>query len=283
MSFHSPKSLQEAFDLLSTGGCQILAGGTDFFPGGGAKHGHGDILDLSRIAGLRGISRDSDGWCFGAMTTWSDIARAALSPEFAGLQQVARAVGSVQIQNLGTLAGNICNASPAADGVPALLTLNARVGLGSAAGNREVPISEFITGPRATVLRPGEIVTAIRIPDCSGRTGAAFVKLGSRRYLVISIAMVAAVLVLEGDQIAEARIAVGACSAVATRMLKLEADLKGLTEPEVAAMDFDQAAYLSRLAPIGDMRASAEYRLRSVPTLCRRAVLAAFTGAMHDA
>lgn len=286
MSFHSPETLQEALALLGAGPRRLLAGGTDLFPGNGAGPGPGDrvdLVDLSRIAGLRGISRDAQGWRLGAMTTWRDLSRARLPARFAGLQQVARSVGSVQIQNTATLAGNICNASPAADGVPALLTLDAQVEIAAPQGPRQLPLDAFITGPRATVLGPDEIVTALHVPHGPGCRGAAFEKLGARRYLVISIAMVAAELARDGDRITQARIAVGACSPVALRLPHLEAALVGLRRAEIAAMAFDRPEFFTGLAPIDDMRATAHYRRQMVPVLCRRAVLAALAGAQNDA
>jgi CO/xanthine dehydrogenase FAD-binding subunit len=188
------------------------------------------------------------------------IAEAVLPPAFDGLKAAAREVGSVQIQNRGTIAGNLCNASPAADGVPPLLALDARVEIASEAERRELPLSAFITGYRRTALGPGQIVTAVIVPKPSQHARSAFVKLGARRYLVISILMAAAVL--ERDEqgaIRHAAIAVGAASPVAQRLSPLEAALRGLPAGERPSVHV-RAEHLAVLSPIDDVRATADYR-----------------------
>ena len=191
---------------------------------------------------------------------------------FDGLKLAAREVGGVQIQNAGTIAGNICNASPAADGVPPLLTLNAELELAASRGTSIVPVEKFIINNRQTRRAQDEIVTAIRVPRPSQPTTSTFLKLGARRYLVISIAMVAAVLERASDgTVAAARIAVGSCSAKAQRLRLLERALIGQpVSPGLAAIA--EPSHLSRLAPIDDVRGTAEYRLDAALTLVRRAL-----------
>ena len=156
----------------------------------------------------------------------------------AGVLRRAQARGAgrsaaLQVQNRGTIVGNLCNASPAADGVPNLLALDAVVELASVRGTRRVPVAAFVTGNRATVRAADELVTGLFVPDPAAggrgrRRRSTFLKLGARAYLVISIAMVAAVLVRDADgRITSARVAVGACSAVAQRLAALEAELAG--------------------------------------------------------
>lgn len=264
MTLHRPDSLDAALALLAEGGV-LLAGGTDVYPALRDGTPPARMIDLSRVAGLRGIARDGDLWRIGGATTWTDIVRADLPPCFDGLKLAAREVGSVQIQNAGTVAGNICNASPAADGVPALLTLEAVVEVTGAGGVRRVALGDFIKGPRQTDLRGGEIVTALLIPDAPGQ--GAFLKLGARKYLVISIAMVAAVVELSGRRIAGARVAVGACSPVARRLSALEAALVGTSAEDIASIC---ATVPMDLSPIDDVRASAIYRGDAVRTLISR-------------
>lgn len=261
--------MDEALGLLQGGDLRVVAGCTDFFPsqpmGGRCR----DILDLTRVAGLRGVSATADGWRIGATTTWTDILRAPLPPAFDALKAAAREVGSIQIQNAGTLAGNICNASPAADGVPPLLALEAEVEVSSGAGMRVVPLARFITGVRATALQPGEMVTALHIPRAAGEGTSAFQKLGARKYLVISIAMVAVNLRAEGGRIAELRVAVGSCSPVAMRLPALEAALVGRRVDDFGTMD---PAWFAPLAPLDDVRGSSAYRLSAVAELCARTI-----------
>ncbi len=272
MTYFAPDTLDDALAHLDTTGMSIVAGGTDFFPAMGVAPQA--ILDVSRIKGLRGITLDNAGWRMGAATTWTDVINADLPAAFDGLKQAAREVGSQQIQNTGTIAGNLVNASPAADGVPPLLTLDAQVEVASARGVRVMPLSEFITGVRQTALRAGEIVTAILIPPLPDHVRAAFSKLGSRKYLVISTAMVAAVIGYDAQgRIDHARMAVGACSPVAQRLSALEADLIG-TAPENILVN---ATHLTPLAPINDVRGSSEYRLDAVAELIRRTITGAST------
>ena len=178
----------------------------------------------------------------------------------------------MQIQNMASIAGNLCNASPAADGVPPLLVLDAEVELRSAKGSRALPLGDFILGNRKTALLPGEMVTAIRVPKASTQGASAFVKLGARRYLVISIAMAAARISLDASgRIAGAAIAVGACSAVAQRLSPLEAALVGL----MPGPDLEEAvaiADLGALSPIDDVRGTAEYRNDAAREIVLRAL-----------
>lgn len=269
MTLHRPETLDAALALLAEGGGVILAGGTDVYPGLRDAPPPARMIDVSAVSGLRGITRDGGDWRIGAATTWTDVVRADLPALFDGLKLAAREVGSVQIQNTGTVAGNLCNASPAADGVPALLALDAEVELTGPQGARRVPLAQFIQGIRKVDLATGELMTAIYVPDAAGC--GAFRKLGARRYLVISIAMVGAMVHAEGGRIVGARIAVGSCSPVARRLVALETALAGATLGDVGGIVGQ--ARLDELTPIDDVRASAAYRMDAVRTLVRRTVL----------
>ena len=265
-----PRSTAEAMALLATGGWTVLAGGTDYFPALRDRPARGQILDITGLEELRGVREDRDHWRIGALTTWSDIIAAEMPPGFDALKQAAREVGSVQIQNRATVAGNLCNASPAADGVPPLSVLDAEVVLTSSAGERRLALASFILGNRATALAPGEIVTEILVPKLSSAGSSAFVKLGAREYLVISIAMVAARLVVDGaGNIEAAAVSVGACSAVARRLTGLEARLAGRPATLETLADVSTADVLE-LAPIDDARAPAGYRVEAAVELARR-------------
>lgn len=276
-AYHRPQTLDAALALASTPRAVVLAGGTDVFANYADRTIDRPLIDIGGIAALRGIRREGDTWRIGALATWSDVI-AAPWPDWAdALVLAAREVGGVQIQNAGTVAGNLCNASPAADGVPALLALDARVEIAAQAGRRVVPLVDFIAGPRKTTLATGEIVTAILLPDRNAATRSAFMKLGARRYLVISIAMVAAAIEADArGRITRAALAAGACSPVARRLAALEARIVGRTHEE-AARDVAPAD-LAELAPIDDVRADAEYRRDAAATLLRRAILACATG-----
>ena len=268
-TYQSPTDLPRAFDLMDQGPVALIAGGTDWFPARGDAPVQTNILDVTGLPGFRAIDRTPQGWRFGAAVRWADIIRADLPPAFDGLKAAAKEVGSVQIQNAGTLAGNICNASPAADGMPPLLTLGAVVELVSRHGSRQLPLADFVTGARRTALRPGEMVAAVHIPAPVPGTVGGFTKIGARRYLVISIAMVAATLRIDKGRVAQASVAVGACAATAQRLPLYEAALAGA---DAAYLPPVTPADLAGLTPLDDIRGSAQYRLDCVATLTNRLI-----------
>lgn len=273
--YAKPKTVGEALGLLKEDRWRMLAGGTDFYPAQGARPFRDNILDINGLAELRGIADTTGHWVFGARTTWTDVVRAKLPPAFDALRQAAREVGSIQIQNVGTIAGNLCNASPAADGVPPLLMLDAEVELRSLGGVRHLPLQEFILGNRKTARRDDELLTAIRVPKQSASGSSAFVKLGARRYLVISIAMAAARVELGVDgTVTRAAIAVGSCSAVARRLAGLEAALAG-RRPGAESSESVRVAPLPELSPIDDVRGTGEYRLEAAREIIFRALMEA--------
>ena len=274
-----PSTLSQAVAVLAEASAAgraptILAGATDYYPARVGQVADDDILDLSGLPDACGVRAVDGGWWIPALTTWTDLADAPLPPMFDGLRLAARAIGGRQIQNRATVVGNLANASPAADGTPNLLVLDAQVSLASTARERRLPVAQFVTGNRSTTRRPDELVTGIFVPEPPNGAVArsTFLKLGSRAYLVISIAMVAAILVLDGDgRIAGARVAVGACSPVALRLPGLEAALVGLAAaPGIGEVVGPE--HLADLAPIDDVRASATYRLEAAETLVRRAL-----------
>jgi CO/xanthine dehydrogenase FAD-binding subunit len=266
-----PVGLEEALAALAGGGLAVLAGGTDFYPARVGRPLREDVLDISGLAGLRGVSREDGRWRIGALTTWSDLAGQPLPPLFDGLKLAAREVGGIQIQNAGTVGGNICNASPAADGVPCLLTLDAEVELASVRGRRRVDLARFITGGRQTARHQDELVTAVLIPEHSARARSAFMKLGARRYLVISILMVVVTLDIDDSgAVVKAAVAVGACSPVAQRLPGLEARLVG--RPVAQAATLVRSSDLAVLSPIDDVRGTAAYRMEAAERLIQRAL-----------
>jgi len=270
-----PDTLDAALALLCGGSWRVLAGGTDFYPGLGGREPGEDVLDINGLDELRFIRETDTHFVLGARATWSEIVRCGLPPAFDALKAAAREIGSVQIQNAATVAGNLCNASPAADGVPALMILDAEVELRSAAATRLLPLDRFILGNRRTALQRDELLTALRIPKDAAQGGSHFEKLGARRYLVISIAMAAARIGVGRDGLVDrARIAVGACSAAALSLPSLEASLIGL-KPGPALAEAVAAADLGSLSPIDDVRGTAAYRREAARELVARSVASA--------
>jgi CO/xanthine dehydrogenase FAD-binding subunit len=274
--YFRPGTLDEAVHVLAAHGGQILSGGTDFFPALGDRPLPGSVVDVSGISEIKGIAVDEDQIRIGGLTTWSQVIAAPLPRCFDALKSAAREIGAVQIQNRATVAGNLCNASPAADGVPPLLALDAQVELVSAAGSRRMPLGDFIVGNRKTLRRPDEILSSVIVPRQFDDAASAFLKLGARRYLVISIAMVAVIVKVKvksdgASFVAAARVAVGSCSAVATRLIALESALVGApARIGLGALVFRE--HLTALSPIDDVRATASYRIDAARTLIARAL-----------
>lgn len=291
-SYLRPTTLTQAIDALALARDDgrpgvIIAGATDHYPARVGRVADDDVIDITGITGLRRIESIDGGWLIPALATWTDVANADVPPMFDGLRRAATAIGGRQIQNRATVVGNLVNASPAADGLPNLLVLNAVVTLASVRGERRVAAATFVTGNRTTVREADELVTGLFIPapDSAGpdRGGAAdlaavstvrstFLKLGSRAYLVISIAMVAAAVAVDATgRISAARVAVGACSPVARRLPELEAVLLGRSAtPGIGATVGSE--HLAELAPIDDVRGTAAYRREAAETLIRRAL-----------
>jgi CO/xanthine dehydrogenase FAD-binding subunit len=281
-----PKTLLEALSILAHAAVTppadpmdqfaIVAGATDYFPVATTRQAWfqptpENILDISGIQELYGITCSR----IGAMATWTDAIKADLPPAFDGLKQASRQVGGVQIQNRGTLAGNLCNASPAADGVPPLMALDAIVEIAKfnlqtkRIESRRVALNQFVLGNRKTALARDEMVVAVHIPQVTSAECSVFMKLGARSYLVISIASVAANIVVDANgTITMARIAIGACSASPQRLTVLEQNLIG-TKAKDAAHKVALHMFAS-LAPIDDVRATAAYRIQAAQTLVQR-------------
>ena len=281
-----PTRLEAALAELARGPHTVVAGGTDIYPACVGTDAPSPLLDVSLLPETRGIDWNGDASALriGASTTWSDLVRKPL-PAFARcLVQAAREVGGIQIQNRGTLGGNLCNASSAADGIPPLLALDATVELASQRGRRLLPVNRFVLGNRATALATDELLTSIVLRPRSPNAVSTFLKLGHRRYLVISIVMVAVALDFDGqERVSYCGVGVGACSPAACRLPALEAGLLGAPRGDlpVQAARLLNGEALAPLAPIDDVRATGDYRLDAARCLIERAIgeLARGTGA----
>jgi CO/xanthine dehydrogenase FAD-binding subunit len=273
-----PADLAQALLIAGRFQPRPLAGGTDFFAATPDRYPEGSVLDLSGIAELRDISRiERQGGQylrFGAMVTWSQMLNSPLCTESAYhvLRQCAKDVGGPQIQNRATLVGNVCNASPAADGIAALMALGAMVEIRSTLTQRWLPLENFVLGARKTALERGELVTAVEIPEVLGDANSVFLKMGARRYLVISIAMLAAQWTFTPNRgaLQSCRVVVGACSPVAKRLQPLE---RWMLEGMPAAQQQQAiSAALSLISPIDDVRADSLYRLQLVEVLVKKLI-----------
>jgi CO/xanthine dehydrogenase FAD-binding subunit len=266
-----PNTLEEAVQVLAQQGGSILSGGTDFFPALGELPVTGTVIDISAIASMKGIISTAREHRIGGLTTWTEVVASSLPCSFDALKMAAREIGGIQIQNRGTVAGNLCNASPAADSVPPLLVLDAEVELVSTIERRRVPLSKFIVGNRKTKRRPDEILAAVIVPRTIDDAKSVFLKLGARRYLVISIAMVAVTVKTGAGRITDARVAIGACSAIAQRLPDLERELVG-APARIGVGALVRPEHLLPLSPIDDVRATRNYRMDAALTLISRAL-----------
>ena len=260
----SPPDLAAAYAVLSAGSADApvkpIAGGTDLMVSLTGELGPppDSVVDLWGIEALRGIAIDGDALTLGALTTYTDVRRSALCREHVpALVEAASTIGAAQIQNRGTLGGNIANASPAGDTLPVLLAADAVIVVGSERGERDVPAADFWTGYRQTALAHDELIVRIRLPLAAERE-MRFRKVGTRRAQAISKVVVA--VAWQGDGTwRDVRVALGSVAATPIRATATEATLEG-RPPTPETADAAAETLAGELAPIDDVRSTAEYR-----------------------
>ena len=269
--YFSPSSLGETFKLLKNykGRVKLLAGGTDLLVKMKKRTISADVIvDLNKISELAFIELVDDYLHIGGLTRLAVIGKASIVQErVPALAEAVNVLASPQIRNRATIAGNLCNASPAADTAPPLLALDASVKLQSADGERIVPISQFFLGPEQTVTKPDELLTEVIIPLQEG--ASAFIKLGKRKAFTLSVASAAAFARVNNGKFEEVRVALGAVAPIPMRSRKVEDGLKG---KDVNEESIKKAAQLVKeeCRPITDVRASAEYRIEMSYVLTKR-------------
>lgn len=261
----SPRRLSDAYQLLTDAGpgpWRPVAGGTDLMVQVAGEIGEPPerVLDIWGLDELRGISVEPDALVFGALTTYTEIRRSPLVAELVPvLGEAAATIGAAQIQNRGTLGGNIINASPAGDTLPVVLALGAEMVLGSASGERAVPADTFWTGYRTTARRDDELLLRVRIPLFPDRH-ARFRKIGTRRAQAISkVVMALAWRGSAGAPWTDVRLALGSIAATTVRAAAAEAVLEG-ARPTRETADTAAEALMSEITPIDDVRSTADYR-----------------------
>jgi carbon-monoxide dehydrogenase medium subunit len=274
-SYIAPASLEELLTLLHQHGeaARIIAGGTDLIPQMRlGKIAPQILVDPLRLPSMGVVETNSRFHLDAQLTHTQALTSTLLKREFPALVEACQQIGGPPVRNRGTLAGNLANASPAADSALPLLVYDARVLVASQASEREIPLTEFYLGPGCTRLAPDEFIHRISIPKIPPRTYAVFLKLGNRKAMAIAVAGVAVRLSFdEMDQIIEARIALGSVAPMPVRTFQAETVLcTHVLNDEI----INAAADLARQAasPISDLRASAEYRSKMVTVLTRRAL-----------
>ena len=258
----SPTSLAEAYQLLAAGdGWRPIAGGTDVMVQitGETAPPPERLLDLWRLDELRGIEQRDGAIVLGALTTYTDVRRSDVCRDLLpALGEAAATIGAAQIQNRGTVGGNIVNASPAGDTLPLLLATDAEIVLGSAQGERTVPASDFWTGYRRTARREDELVTHVRIPVPQGRQ-VRFRKVGTRRAQAISKVVMALSWRPDAGVWRDVRLGLGSVAATPIRARETERVMEGAA-PRSETADHASATIASEIKPIDDVRSTADYR-----------------------
>lgn len=275
-SYFEPKTLEEALDLLANEGegVHVMAGGTDLV----VKMKHGlvkprTIIGLREIKGMNRISFNAKkGLTIGGTALLADVAsHPKIRRHYPSIAYAPSKMANVQIRNMGTVAGNLCNAAPSADNAPTLRAMYGEVVLASVKGERRLSLDEFFEGPGLTVIRPGEIMTSIFIPCPAPHTGTSYQRLSARGHVDMAAVCVGTMVVLDGEMCKEARIVLGAVAPTPMRALTAEESIQG---KRLTSQLIENAGALAsgESRPITDVRASADYRKRMVAVLTRRAL-----------
>lgn len=280
MRYHAPSSVAEAVKLAAgtTGITRFLSGGTDVLVQ--LRAGMvtpDDLIDLKKIPGLHDITKTADGgWRIGATVSGAEMRRhAALCADWPGVVEGMNLVGSTQVQGRATLAGNLCNGSPAADSVPGMVAAGARVVVTGPNGTRDVAVEDIPAGPGRTKLQPGEMIEAVLLPPRGTQGGDAYLRFIPRTEMDIAVVGVGISLTLDGDKVVSARVSLGA---VAPTVLLVDAAAKAIigTTLDEAALAALATAVRAAATPISDKRGTAEFRNEVVGVLAGRAARIAY-------
>jgi CO/xanthine dehydrogenase FAD-binding subunit len=286
MTVAAPTRLDAALDALAAApGAHVLAGGTDLM----VEVNHGGrrpdaVVAVGRVTELRGWGLEPDGMLrIGAAVTYTELTGGELARLVPGLAQASRTVGSPQIRNAGTIGGNLGTASPAGDTLPVLAALDAEVEMVSAEGPRRVPLDEFITGPKRTALRQGELITAVRVPPASAGDTQEYLKVGTRNAMVIAVASCAVIV-----EPAARRVRVGLGSVGPRPLRASDAEAWAHRHVDWASGEVDDASEFGRLVaaaalPIDDHRSTEAYRRHAVGVLARRGLLRGLRAMQQEA
>jgi len=280
MRYHTPGTFQDAarMSAAASGVTRFLAGGTDVLVQ--LRSGlvtPDDLIDIKHISGVREIARTPDGgWRIGVAVSGAELGAAAeLVADWPGVVEGMELVGSTQVQGRATLTGNLCNGSPAADGVPGLIAAGATVEVTSANGTRTLPVEDIPAGPGKTVLKPGELISAILLPPRGTNGGDAYLRFIPRTEMDIAVVGCAVSLTLDGDTIAAARVALGAVAPTVRLVPEAAAAITGTTL-DTAALAALASTASAACKPITDKRGTVEFRTEVAGVLARRAARIAY-------
>jgi len=287
MRYEAPQTVKQALALLSgeKGVGQVLAGGTDLLVRMKSGFAEPDlIVDIKRIPEMKAITAEKGGWRIGAAVSGAELGEhAGVKADWPGVVEAARLIGSTQVQGRATMAGNLCNASPAADSVPALVAANAVVRVVSPKGRRDVFARKIPTGPGRTALKKGEIVESIFLPARAKRGGDAYLRFIPRTEMDIAVVGCGVSLTLDDKGVCtRARVALGAVAPTVIRVKDGEKALVG-SKVDAAALAALAAAASAACKPIDDKRGTVEFRTHVAGVLARRAAKIALARALERA
>jgi aerobic carbon-monoxide dehydrogenase medium subunit len=275
MRYIRPDTLQAASQLLAKekGAAYVLAGGTDLLVRLRTGFIEPDlIVDIKRIAATRTVTKSATGWRIGAAVTGAELGEnTALKKAWPGVVEAANLIGSKQVQGRATMTGNLCNASPAADSVPALVAAGAKAVIVGPKGKRAIPVEQVTTGPGKTSLKKGELIESLLLPARPAKSGDAYLRFIPRTEMDIAVVGVGISLTLDAKGVVkEARVALGA---VAPTVVLVSAAAKAIvgTKLDAKAMDALAAACSAACNPIDDKRGTKEYRIKVAGVLAKRA------------
>lgn len=273
IEYHAPKSLNGALTLLvEQENAKPIIGGTDLMIAmRAAASTPSHLVDLNEIAELNYIKEDDGYIKIGATATHAQVATDPLTTKLPALLDATSRIGSPQIRTRGTITGNICNASPAADSAPPLLVHDAEVVVKSLDGERIMPLEELFAGPKINSLEPTELLTEIRVPVPNGGSASSYKRIGRRKAFTLSVVSSAAFITMDGETCTEAKVAFGSVAMTPIRVPEAEAVLKGSSLDEDAIKKVSEIVY-ETVKPITDVRGTAEYRKDMCPVLMKRAI-----------
>ena len=279
MQYIAPTTVDEAVNALAghTGDCRILAGGTDLLVRMRSDMADPDaVVDLKRIDALRQITAHDGGWSIGAAVSGAEMKEhAKLSADWPGVVEATDLIGSTQIQGRCTMAGNLCNASPAADSVPAMVAAGAVARVAGPNGTRDVPVEDIPTGPGKTSLAKGELIEAILLPARPARSSDAYLRFIPRTEMDIAVVGCAVSLTLDAEgTCTDARVSLGAVAPTVLLVSEAANALIG-TKVDDAALDALAAACSAAAKPIDDKRGTVDFRVHVAGVLAKRAAVIA--------
>lgn len=279
MKYHSPQSFEDASAIAAgaEGITRFLAGGTDVLVQLRADVvTPDDLIDLKHIAGVKTIGQSAEGWIIGTAVAGAEMSEnPELAAEWPGLVEAMDLIGSTQIQGRATLVGNLCNASPAADSVPAMIAAGATVTVVGPNGTREVKVEEVPTGPGKTSLEKGELISAVNVPRQKAHSGDAYLRFIPRTEMDIAVVGCGVNLTVDGDTITEARVSLGAVAPTALLVEDAAAAIIGSNLDDAALEKLADAASAA-CNPINDKRGTIKFRTQVAGVLARRTAQIAY-------